>query len=265
MIKQIDSISYANRLRPLSPMWKCGFAAGLFLLAYVTGPFLQLLVFLWMLLWTVVYAGVPLKLYSRLVSASCLLYVLSLPGLLLEFRPIEAGRAMSHGLQLLEVSGFLIYIPDSAWGLAAETILRILACLSCMFFVTLTTPFPALLQVFQRIRMPHIVIELIVVMYRFIFLLLETAHGMLLAQRSRGGQSGFWGRLRDTAVLIVRLFGKTMQRYRKLSYGLMARGFTDSIELAPYEKRKVPLRYMVESVSGTVMLCGIMLFLWWRG
>lgn len=265
MIKQIDTVSYANRLRLLSPMWKCGFAAVLFLLAYLTGPILQTSILLWMLLWTIVYAGVPIKLYIRLMGASCLLYVLSLPALLLEFRSVAAGREILNGWLLLETTRFQIYIPHSAWGMVVDAIVQILACMACMFFVTLTTPFPELLQVLKRLRMPQIVIELIVIMYRFIFLLLETSKSLLLAQRSRGGQSGFWGRLRDTAVLIVRLFGKTIQRYRKLSYGLIARGFTDSIVLAPYEKRKVPFRYLFESVCGTVVLCGIMLFLWWRG
>ncbi|GGG22505.1 cobalt ECF transporter T component CbiQ [Paenibacillus abyssi] len=261
MMKQIDSVTYSNRFRLLSPMWKCGFASVLFLFAYLTGPVLQAMIVVWMLIWTVIYAKVPTGLYARLMLVSCSLYVLSLPALMLEFRSAAAGGQIAQGLLLVKTESFLVYVPDTAWGIVLETLMRVLACLSCMFFVTLTTPFPAVLQVLRRLRIPLIVIELCVIMYRFIFLLLDTAHNMLLAQRCRGGQSGFRGKIRDTAILIVRLFTKTMDRYRKLSYGLISRGFTDSITPPPYEKSIVPLRYRFESIAGTAVLFVIKLWL----
>ncbi|MFD1908553.1 CbiQ family ECF transporter T component [Paenibacillus rhizoplanae] len=89
-----------------------------------------------------------------------------------------------------------------------------------------TTPFSELLQVLRRLRMPQIVLELMLIMYRFLFLLSDAAHGLLLARRLRGGRRGYKAMLRETAAMAGALFGNTMHRYYGLSQGLLARGFT---------------------------------------
>ncbi|WP_305799941.1 CbiQ family ECF transporter T component, partial [Lysinibacillus sp. GbtcB16] len=71
-----------------------------------------------------------------------------------------------------------------------------------------------MLQVLRKVRIPELVLEIMQIMYRFLFLLFETASNMYLAQQARGGQSGFRSRLKDTATLIVQMFMKTLHQYR---------------------------------------------------
>ncbi|WP_341278848.1 cobalt ECF transporter T component CbiQ [Paenibacillus sp. FSL H8-0537] len=272
MMKWIDTISYSNRLRDLSAFWKCGLAALLLLLAYLAHPLVQLAIFGWLMLWTIGYAKVPAKLYMALLFSSCLLFVLSLPALLIEFTSssnsgsaAESLAAEKAGWVLASWEPISLYVPEASLGLAGPIFTRILACLACMFFITLTTPFPELLQVLKRLKMPQIVLELMIIMYRFIFLLLDTAGAMLIAQRARGGQHGFRGKLQGTAAIAVRLFVKTMHRYKGLSNGLMARGFTNEIRLAPAVKRTVRLRYWAEAGLGIIILLAAELWLRYGG
>ncbi|KQN96122.1 cobalt ECF transporter T component CbiQ [Paenibacillus sp. Leaf72] len=269
MMKWIDTISYSNKLRDLPAIWKCGLAALLLLLAYIAHPLVQLVIFGWLALWTVGYAKVPAKLYAALLFSSCLLFILSLPALLIEFSnsSSEAGSlaAAKAGWMLVSWKPLSLYVPEASLGLAGHIFTRILACLACMFFITLTTPFPDLLQVLKRLKMPQIVLELMIIMYRFIFLLLDTAGAMLVAQRARGGQHGFKGKLQGTAAIAVRLFVKTMHRYKGLSNGLMARGFTNEIRLAPSVKRTVRLRYWAEAGLGLTILLAAELWLRYGG
>ncbi|SFF11865.1 cobalt/nickel transport system permease protein [Paenibacillus algorifonticola] len=192
-MKWIDTISYSNKLRDLPAFWKCGLAALLLLLAYLAHPLVQLAIFGWLVLWTVGYAKVPAKLYAALLFSSCLLFILSLPALLIELTSTSSISGSAAGNLAAAKAGWVLvswellslYVPEASVALAGYIFTRILACLACMFFITLTTPFPELLQVLKRLKMPQIVLELMIIMYRFIFLLLDTAGAMLIAQRAR--------------------------------------------------------------------------------
>ncbi|MEK5466949.1 CbiQ family ECF transporter T component [Paenibacillus sp. FSL R7-0210] len=91
-------------------------------------------------------------------------------------------------------------------------------------------------------------------MYRFLFLLSDAAHGLLLARRLRGGRRGYKARMRETAAMAGALFGNTMHRYYGLSQGLLARGFTDEIILPPYTAHPVPRRYTIQAYAGIALL-----------
>ncbi|MEI7027405.1 cobalt ECF transporter T component CbiQ [Paenibacillus sp. y28] len=265
MMQRIDTISYTNKLRAVSPLWKSGLAALLFVLAYAAHPVVQLAIGAWMSLWIIGYARIPARFYLMLLGSSCLFYMASLPALLVQLTP--AGQAADGASLLIQYTagGWTAYVTESGLETALTLLVRIAACLSCMFFVTLTTPMPDLFQVMGKLKLPPLLLELMLIMYRFIFLLSQTARDMYTAQRARGGQAGFKGRLNDTALLIVRIFGKTMQRYRGLSFGLMARGFTGDIRMAPYEPKGISFRYKAESGAGVLLLLLLELWLRWRG
>lgn len=271
MMKRIDTISYQNKLRSVSPTGKCGFAAVLFVLSYISHPFLQLLIGAVMLLWTVAYAKVPLRDYGILIGTPCLFYAVSLPPIILELHTANGVLVASSAatsfpdIPLLTIGHQTVLLSGTGMAKAVELFTRIIGCLSCLTFVMLTIPMSELFQVMSKLRMPSLVLELMLIMYRFLFLLTDTAEQMVTAQKARGGQSGFRGRLRDTAMLIVRLFGKTMHRYRDLSYGLTARGFTYEIRLAPYQPKPWPLRYRWEGLLTASVLILIEIWIRWRG
>ncbi|WP_074084652.1 cobalt ECF transporter T component CbiQ [Paenibacillus sp. P32E] len=261
MIRRMDALSCNNALRQQSPMWKSLFAAVMFILAYVLHPALQMLIALWMMRWCLLYAKIPPRAYGLLVGTALLFFGLSLPALLVEFGHPAAGEASWH-LQIPGMSLVLYMTP--AGGMRAVLLLaRVSACLACCLFIILTTPFGELLQVLRRLRMPQIVLELMLIMYRFLFLLDDTAHGLLLARRLRGGQRGFWSKLQEATSMAASLFANTMHRYYGLSQGLATRGFTGEILLPPYVKRTVPRRFAFEAYAGIALLVAAQLWLLW--
>ncbi|MBB6694930.1 cobalt ECF transporter T component CbiQ [Cohnella xylanilytica] len=243
MIRLIDTLSHGNRLSSASPLWKCGFAAAMIVLAYASHPAVQAAIALWMAAWTVVYARVPARIYLAMLGSGCLFFVASLPALAVDFR---------HGALALSESGL---------HTAARLFVRAACCLSAMLFLILTTPMLRLFQVLQKLRAPQLLLELMLVTYRFLFLLLDTARMMHTAQRARGGHGGFKSRIADTAALAARLFDRTMHRYRGLSHGLASRGFAGDIRLAPYEPAALPLRYRLEIALGGALLLGFEIML----
>jgi cobalt/nickel transport system permease protein len=264
MIKLIDSLSYQNSIRTVSPMWKCGFAAALLVMSYLAHPVVQIILTLWMVIWTVVYARIPIKYYLLIIGTACLFFTASVPAMLIEIRPWHDTVKSSPDIISYTFMNWTAFISSNGLLLAGKLFIRILASLSCMAFIMFSTPFSELLQVLKRLRIPSLVLEIMLIMYRFLFILSETAFDIFVAQQARGGQSGFRSRLKDTAILIVRIFMKTMQRYRTLSNGLLSRGFTDDIHMAPYEAASVPLRYKLESYAGVGTLLLLEIWLRWR-
>ncbi len=265
MIRRIDTLSYNSRFYSLSPLWKCGFAALMFLLSYFAHPIVQILIALWMLYWTIKHAQTPLRYYLILFGISSLFLISSLPALLLEIGRTGSLREAAISYEIVAGTDYTLYVTQAGLYQAATLATRIAACVTCLFFVIFTTPVPQLLQVMQRLRIPSLVIEITLIMYRFVFLLEETAAEMMVAQRARGGYVSFSGKLRDVAMLTVRLFIKTMHRYRGLSHGLIARGFTDDLGLAPDRAQPLPKRFLLEGLLGAMLLISLELWLRWRG
>lgn len=256
MIKLIDSYSYANRLRNESAAWKTGFAAGMLVLTYLSGLPLQAAIFCWMMCWTVVHAGIPLKVYTKLIVVPCLFYAASLPAII-----VEIGHDVSNDTLRLPghynvatVHHWAIFVTAAGIHKALSLGVQIAACLSCVTFLVTTTPMSELFKLMNKLRIPPLLVELMLIMYRFLFLLIETSTMIHTAQTARGGQTGFRSRLRDSSILVSRLMVKTIQRYDELNQGLTARGFTGELRLAPYAPKPVQRKYVLESMIGIGML-----------
>ncbi|MBD0381645.1 cobalt ECF transporter T component CbiQ [Paenibacillus sedimenti] len=264
MIKLVDSLSYSNSLRAYSPMWKSGFAAALLLLSYLAHPVVQLILTAWMIVWTIGYARIPFKYYFLVTGTACLFFAASVPAIVIEIRPLHETVGSASELVSFSFLKWTAFITMPGLMLAAKLFIRILASLSCMTFLMFSTSFSELLQVMRKLRVPALVPEIMLIMYRFLFILFEIVHDMFVAQQARGGQRGMKNRLKDTALLIVRMFIKTMQRYKSLSNGFLSRGFADDILMAPYEARTIPNRYKLEICIGVGLLLLLEIWLRWR-
>lgn len=240
------------------------FAAALFALSYLSHPIIQLAIMGWMFVWIVIYARIPVKQYVLLLAVPCLFYAASFPALVLEIEPLSSD-SLTSGVVLFTAFHWAIKLSDANVLMAVHLFVRVAACLSCLTFVTLTLPITELFQVFKKLRMPALVLELMLIMYRFLFLLMDTASRMYAAQLARGGHSSFRSKIKDMAMLIVRLFDKTMQRYKGVSNGLIARGFTNDILMPPYEAMPMPARYKWEGYIGFVILAVVEVWNQWRG
>ncbi|WP_187355335.1 cobalt ECF transporter T component CbiQ ['Paenibacillus yunnanensis' Narsing Rao et al. 2020] len=256
MLRRIDDLSYRNALRAVPPLWKSLFTAVMLVLSYTLHPALQLVICGWMMHWCLRHAGIPLRAYGMLFGTALLFYALSLPALLVELgQPGNAGTAM--GLPL--TGGLQLYVTAEGVSRAGLLLARVMACLSCFLFLMLTTPFMELLQVLRRLRLPQLVLELMLVTYRFLFLLSDTAHGLLLARRLRGG--GRRITLKETAGLGSALLAGAMRRYRGLAQGMTVRGYTGEIALPPAEQRKLPSGLAARAAAGIAVLLVAQLWL----
>ena len=81
-----------------------------------------------------------------------------------------------------------------------------LACVAATLALALTTPMVDLTEQLRRWHVPALFVELMTLVYRFIFVLLETMQAMRIAQEARLGYSSVQRWLRSAGMLASNLY-----------------------------------------------------------
>ena len=257
MNHQIDSLAYTNRLRGLPPSHKLSFAIALLILSLVSGAMVQLSIGLWLAVWIVIYAGIPGKLYLRLLSLPLMFLLTSLPALAMG--AVAGDRIPAIGWDIWQgwgISTGTFYLYVSCTGIYQVSLLfaRAFASTSCMYFILLTVPFTEILQILRQLRCPELVTELLLLMYRFIFSLLAIADELWIAQNSRCGYRTWKRGMHSLSILIGQLLQRTLENYRQVSLSLASRGFNGKLRVWHSYPYKPSRRYIFEAVFGCTVL-----------
>ncbi len=209
----IDRVAYSNRLTQRSAAEKAAFALGMLLLAVLLPPWpAGLIVMGVMFAATLGVARVPVRVYGGLVFAALVFLAFGVAPLLVA---IEFG-----GRWLVSFS----WAPDGI-DLATRVVLRSLASVSCLFFLSLTTPVPQLLGVMRRLRVPGTLTEVSLLVYRNIWLYLDVVRSIRAAQTARLGYRTTRSSYRSLAMLISVCFARALQKARTMEHGLQARNW----------------------------------------
>jgi cobalt/nickel transport system permease protein len=179
--------------------------------------------------------GVPLRIYMKLVF-------LPISFLLLGTVTIALAISDTPGHFFFSFYVFGKYVGFTEIGILQATHLffKALAAVSCLFSLSLTTPITDLEFIARRFRVPGVLVEMTGLVYRFIFLLLDSANTMRTAQLSRLGYSGFAASFRSLASLSSSLFVHSLQKSEDLFIGLESRGYTGNLTVSRelYESRR---------------------------
>ncbi|MFP4009536.1 MAG: cobalt ECF transporter T component CbiQ [Spirulinaceae cyanobacterium] len=245
MHHQIDSLAYTNQLRSLPPSHKVGFAIALFVLGFVSWMGVQGAIALWLAIWIIFYAGIPAKIYGQLLLIPLTFWLLSVPALIL-------GVSFSGNINPIDIAWGSRYLYFSQQGITqAQTVLmRAISLTSCLYFVLLTTPFADILNLLKAWRFPAIIIELLALMYRFIFVLTDTVLELVTAQKSRLGYHNRRSQFRSLGIIISQLLWRTLENYRACYLGLISRGFNGELRFWSDREYQANPRYMVEAIAG---------------
>ena len=108
---------------------------------------------------------------------------------------------------------------------------RVAGGLSTQFFLMLTTPMTSTLLLFRKARVPTVLIETSLLIYRYIFVFIEVMETMHTAQELRLGYSGLLKKLRSTSLLLGNLFIRTLDQGERTFTAMNARGYDGTIHV----------------------------------
>jgi len=255
MLRQIDVLANGSALRIQPPEHKLGFAAALFALGYLAPAPVQILMVAWMARWVSGHAQIPLGFFLRLLVLPFSFLPLSLLALLVGISGVDQlAGVQADVIHALRAGPVVLYLSRQGLDQAVLALARSMALCSCLLFVLLTVPMLEITRVLGRCGCPPLLTELMGLMYRFVFVLAETAATMFTAQQSRLGYGTWRSSMRSLSLLVAQLLQRTLHTYRQLSLGLAARGYTGTTRLWYRRRYRLAPRYRNEAIAGTAIL-----------
>lgn len=231
----MDVLARRSRLANLNPDLKLWGSILLLILAILAkSPLPPLGLLLVVTCLTTLGGGLHLHDYLRMFSLPAVFLLVSAVALLWDFSP--AGE----GVLALPCFGRYLVITEDAQNIAMLVLARALGAVSCLYFLSLSTPMPELIAAMERVKIPSILISLAFLIYRYIFILLETFHDMRDAAASRLGFGGLRRSLKTTGLMYMGLLAGSFRRASACFDAMESRLYTGEIHfLSP----KKPVRW----------------------
>lgn len=155
------------------------------------------------------------------------------------------------------------YITGSRAGIrqAAGICLTAMAAVSCLYFLALSTVMTDVLGALRKLRVPPLLIELMLLIYRFIFVLSETASAVRVSQYSRLGNRNLRTGIRSFGAMGSALFILALKRSNALYDAMESRCYDGTIRVLSREHpAKVPEITMIvlyEAVLAVIWVMGV--------
>lgn len=240
MTLSIDQYAQLSRWRERPVLEKALLAIGMLLLAISLPPLPGApCIIVCVLGVTLLDARVPLRLWLR-------------------HAVIPAGFLLTAGLTMLfDIGRQGLSLAPAGLSTVGGLLLRSCAGICCLLLLALTTPVTDILAGLRRIGLPREIAEISLLMYRLVFLLLDTASAMHIAQAARLGQRNRKQQLRSLGLLLANLFPRAMDRAGRMENGLAARGWNGEFMVLRRTQPLSPLRLTWTSLLlGSVLLVG---------
>ncbi|HIT90200.1 MAG TPA: cobalt ECF transporter T component CbiQ [Candidatus Merdenecus merdavium] len=227
----IDKLCYTSKLRSIHTDLKMIYAILTIIVCIsvrsMVVSILILLVSSWL---TVSKGGIPLAKYLKLLFVPIVFITLSFIAIIISLSP--------QPLSWISFPLGKYYLTTSYVNLleGLRFILISLSSVSCLYFIALSTPVTDLLMALKRWHIPGILIELMLLMYRFIFHLLDIANTLNNARKSRLGNKNYPTNLKTFGILLSNLLILAFKYTSHLYDGMESRCYNGQILLLEEEK-----------------------------
>jgi cobalt/nickel transport system permease protein len=244
----LDNYAHSNGLKDLNTFFKVVFAITTMLVSLIsTSPVVPLMVTLVMSCLIIFQAKIPLKFYLKFLAIPFTFGFITFLFMSLFF---------GVGATILNLGIFNLAVTEDGFNLGLLLFSRVLGGFTCMAFLALTIPMTELFSELERFRIPQIVMELAMLMYRFIFLFLSEGINMYHAQETRLGYSSLNKSFKSMGMLGSNLFIRTWIKGEQAHIAMESRCYTGSLRTlnAPESLKSAGARNLVLLISFELIL-----------
>ena len=249
----IDQMAYCSKLRKENASLKVCFAIAMLFIAIAFPSIAGGIVLTgFMGIVTVRIGGVALRQYFHYLCVPASFIALSVLAIIVHIsRTPVSDYAVSIGGLYLSTGREELLEGLSLCGTA-------LSGVSCMYFMAFTTPFTDLIQVLNQFHCPSLFIELLMLTYRFLFILLEIGRQLVISGKSRLGNRTLKTAVRTSGAVFSVLFLRAFNKASILYDAMESRCYDGKIQViyeeAPLEKKKVILAAGIVIIFGGTMV-----------
>lgn len=235
----LDNYAHSNGLKNVNTYFKVLFAILTMIVCLVsTSPLIPFTVFFLISFLILFKAKVPSKFYLKFIAVPLFFAFITVV-----FMAIFFGV----GTHILEIGVFNLAITADGFDLGLLLFARMMGCFSCLVFLALTTPMTELFSILEKMRIPKIIIEIAMLMYRYIFLFLDEGINMYHSQETRLGYSSLKKTYKSMGMLASNLFIRTWVKGEKAYIAMESRCYDGSMKtMEPHESiRNMGFRNLV--------------------
>ncbi len=244
---EIDMIAQKSRLNNINPSLKFWTVILLmFLCVSSSTPLVGFLLAVCMMIFIVIFGGMGMRDYLSFLTVPVMFLLMSGLALLFEYGTKPIGVI---NLPLLE--GYF-YVSHNAQLRTALVMSKAIGSISCLYLLSLSTTMSEIIAVLRKAHVPEIIIELMYLIYRYIFVLFDMYRIMKNAAKSRLGFVDFFTSVKTTGQIYGHLLARS---YRK------ALSNFDAMESRCYDGEIRFLEHSKELTVRSVIFAGIIVSL----
>lgn len=248
-MSSIDKYAYLSKLNHVSPALKCFVAV--FSMTVCLGFdhwIFSILIWLCMSFMTVYKGGLSARRYGKLLRIPLTFLIIGVLTIIINIT--------SQPSDFVSVPVFSKYLSISRQGLfeGMSIVLKAFASVSCLYFLSLSTPIFEIVGVINRLHCPKIMTELMLLIYRFIFILTDTAHLMMISADSRLGYMTKKNWLHTTGLIAGSLFLKAFKKSSDMYNAMEARCYDGTLDFLSREKKMTKKQYGIIILYAVIVL-----------
>ncbi|MDP3624848.1 MAG: cobalt ECF transporter T component CbiQ, partial [Methanobacteriaceae archaeon] len=223
----LDNFAHHNELRGTNVHFKVLFALLTMLVSLIsTSPVVPIIITFLMSFLIIFKAKIPWKFYLKFLTIPFIFGFLTFVFMALFF---------GVGTTIYEFNIFNLAVTVDGFNLGLLVFARIMGGFSCMAFLALTTPMTELFSVLETFKIPKIVLEIAMMMYRYIFVFLNEALNMYYAQQTRLGYQSFKTTYKSLGMLASNLFIRSWIKGERVYVSMESRGYNGSLYINNYQ------------------------------
>ena len=207
----IDKLCYRSKLRYVSAAEKLLYAVSSLMICVLTRSYAAaLIVFIANGILTVGKGKIPLSCYVRLLMIPIVFLIVGTGAVFLNLSKVPMD---AFAVPVGEI--YITASRESAFW-AVNLCITALAAVTCLYFLSLNTTMTDILGALRKMHMPRLLIELMMLIYRFVFILLHTASAIMTAQEARLGNRDYRTQLRAFGKMLTALFFISLRKANAL-------------------------------------------------
>ncbi|MBI5681308.1 MAG: cobalt ECF transporter T component CbiQ [Methanobacterium sp.] len=218
----LDNYAHSNNLKDMNIYFKVLLGILTMLVSLIsTSPVVPLIITIFMSILIVFKAKISWKFYLKF-------FLIPFSFGLLTF--VFMALFFGVGSHVLEFGIFNLAVTEDGFNLGFLVFARMLGGFTCLAFLALTTPMTELFSVLKLVKIPRIVLELAMLMYRYIFVFLDEAINMYHSQETRLGYSSLKKSFKSMGMLGSNLFIRTWDKGEQAYIAMESRCYDGSIK-----------------------------------
>ena len=246
----IDRYAYYSMLRKIDPAIKIITALIVIFISLIANSYLVSSVIILVASLTIVkYGGTRLRILLKLMMMPISFLILSIVTIIFQSSDNPNNLLMPIKISYLYY-GFNIYNLD----FVGRLIFRVISAILCMYFIALTSPMTEIFCVLRRVKGFKLIVELMELIYRFIFVLTETANQIYIAQSSRLGYNGIQASYKSLGILASMLFDRSYKRSDKIYIALESRGYDGDLNIIDTEYDRSFKYYLLSGIFIAILI-----------